>query len=260
MGRRMCVLLCAALLLCVSCFQIDEEINVDKDMKGTANFKMVMDLEPMILIMATMGRQMEGKEGPPTKEELDGIRADLLKKTGEDPPESPSLEEMKEGMPEGVTPLAAEVKQEGLKIVSSFSFGFDDLSKLASVDLSPAEQTDQPEDPMSGSLLDSPFKGLEVSEKGDVITIRTRPQDPTTKVKEQAEANGPSDPETEKMMREAFKDLRFTFRINAPFKAISHNATRTEGNTLIWEYDLARMEKLSDDPEGAKPMEVKFKR
>ena len=117
-----------------------------------------------------------------------------------------------------------------------------------------------PTDPMAGSLIDSPFDNLEVTEKGKILTVRMKPQDPTTKVKEQAESQGPSDPETEKMMQEAFKDLRFTFRITAPFKVASHNATRKEGDTLVWEYDLAKMQQLRDDAASAKPMEVSYRR
>jgi len=39
--------------------------------------------------------------------------------------------------------------------------------------------------------------------------------------------------------------MRVSYRITAPFTIVSHNATRKQGNTLIWEFDMARFEELS---------------
>jgi hypothetical protein len=47
------------------------------------------------------------------------------------------------------------------------------------------------------------------------------------------------------MMNDAFKNLRVAWKITAPFEVISSNATRKEGNTLIWEYDFAGLQKLA---------------
>src|SRR5256885_791770 len=87
--------------------------------------------------------------------------------------------------------------------------------------------------------IDTPFEGLELVEKGDTITIRTKPQNPTEKVQEEAAGGGgpKMDADTEKMMKDAFSKMRVTYRITAPFKIVSHNGTRQEGQTLIWEYN-----------------------
>ena len=53
-----------------------------------------------------------------------------------------------------------------------------------------------------------------------------------------------------KQMEALFKGLRVAFKITAPFEVVEHNAHRKTGNTLIWEYDLATMQKLT--PEQAK--------
>ena len=39
--------------------------------------------------------------------------------------------------------------------------------------------------------------------------------------------------------------MRVAYRITAPFTVVSHNASRREGNTLIWEYDLESFEKMA---------------
>ena len=99
----------------------------------------------------------------------------------------------------------------------------------------------------AASNPDTPFEGLELIEKGDTITIRTKPQNPTEKVQDEAkEGGGPKmDADTEKMMKDAFSKMRVTYRITAPFKIVSHNATRQEGQTLIWEYNFAKFEEMS---------------
>src|SRR5262249_57390980 len=83
-------------------------------------------------------------------------------------------------------------------------------------------------------------------DKDATITIRTRPQNPTEKVKEQTAASGAPkiDPETEKMIKDAFSKLRVTYRITAPFKVVSSTAMRQEGQTLVWEYNLEKFEQM----------------
>ena len=53
-----------------SCFEIDQELKLKKDLSGTAKLGMKADLQPMIVIMAAMARAFGGKEGPPTKAEI----------------------------------------------------------------------------------------------------------------------------------------------------------------------------------------------
>jgi hypothetical protein len=80
---------------------------------------------------------------------------------------------------------------------------------------------------------------------GNLLTIRTKPINPTEKVKQEA-SNGPKlDPGTEKMVKDALGKLRVTYRITAPFQVVSHNATRREGQTLVWEYDLSKLEAMA---------------
>ena len=51
--------------------------------------------------------------------------------------------------------------------------------------------------------------------------------------------------ELEKVVKDAFSKMRVSYRITAPFTVVSHNATRREGNTLIWDYDMAAFEKMA---------------
>ncbi len=66
-------------------------------------------------------------------------------------------------------------------------------------------------------------------------------------------------PDMKKQMEEAFKGLRIAWKIQAPFEVIEHNATRKEGNTLIWEYTLDTFEKMKPG-ETPPPIRVKYKK
>jgi hypothetical protein len=94
-------------------------------------------------------------------------------------------------------------------------------------------------------VIDSPFEGLELSESGDTITLRSKPQNPAAAVQEQASDAPKLDAATEKLVRDAFSKMRVVYRITAPFEVVSSNATRREGNTLVWEYNLETFERMA---------------
>ena len=231
-------------LMCVftlGCFEIEQSIELDRDMSGTADLKMGVDFEPMILIMATMQRQMEGKEGPPTEEDLAKAREDFKSQNESADDDMPTIEEANEELPEGIRLLDMDVKEDDLSVRTHFKFAFDELRKL--VDLQLPSKNDEGEE--SEGVMNSPFENLELVDEGNTFTIRTKPSNPAESVEKQIEDQGaPPDPEMEKMMEDAFKNLRFAWKIKAPFEVVSHNATRVEGDTLIWEYDIERFKKM----------------
>jgi hypothetical protein len=204
----------------------------------------------MVVIMAQMGREMEGKKGPIPPEELEKAKAEFrasakknAAKTDKAANEAPKKEDVEKGLPPGVKLLDFKATERDFGVATDFKFAFDRVNHLIGVKL-PGSKSD---DPTKKSVVDTPFEGLEVIEKGDTITIRTKPQNPTEKVQEEAkEGGGPKmDADTEKMIKDAFSKMRVTYRITAPFKIVSHNATRQEGQTLIWEYNMAKFEEMS---------------
>jgi hypothetical protein len=231
-----------SMVLLAGCFEVDEAINLNKDLSGTAEFHLGVDLEPMIVVMAQFGREMEGKKGPITAEELAKAKAEFKKSAKkEEKKGEPSKADIEKSLPEGVKLISFGTKEREFGMDTSFKLGFDKISKLVGVKL---PSKGEGGDPTKKNAIDSPFEGLELSEKGDTITIRTKPQNPTDMVKEQAADAPKLDAATEKMVKDAFGKMRVSYRITAPFTVVSHNATRKEGNTLIWEYDMAAFEKM----------------
>lgn len=230
-------------LFATGCFEIEQTIDLKKDLSGTADFKIGVDMEPMILIMAKAQKSMGGDESPLTAAEIEKARVDFRKNakrtssTTEDPRAS-----AEKGLPPGVKLLDAAVTEREFGMTTALKFAFDRLGSLVGVKVGSGENGD----PTKKAVIDSPFEGLEVSETPTTITIRTKPQNPAEEVRADAKEQAPEiDPETEKLMNDAFKSLRVAWKITAPFEVVSHNATRVEGKTLIWEYDLERFQKLA---------------
>lgn len=246
-----------SVVLLAGCFEIDHSINLQQDLSGTADFHLGVDMEPMVVVMAQFAREMEGKKGPITEAELAKARADFKnssKKT--ESGKKPSRAEIEESLPEGVKLLDFKVLEKDFGVATDFKFGFDRVNRLVGVKL-PSKGGG---DPTQKNVIDSPFEGLELVEKGNLLTIRTKPQNPTEAVQKEAQGAPKLDAATEKLIRDAFGKMRVTYRITAPFTIVSHNATRRQGNTLIWEYDLERFEKMSAKAADDLGVTVTYKR
>ena len=233
-----------SLVLLAGCFEIEQSIDLKKDLSGTADFHLGVDLEPMVVVMAQFAREMEGKSGPITAEELAKAKADFKKNAKKSESKEPSRADIAKELPEGITLLDYKVKEREFGMDSNFKFGFEKLSQLVGVKLPSKKDADSPADK---NVIDSPFEGLELSESGNTFTIRSKAQNPVDSVKEEAGEGPKMDAATEKMIKDAFSKLRVAYRITAPFEVVSHNATRREGNTLIWEYDMAAFEKAEKE-------------
>jgi hypothetical protein len=238
----------AALLLLASapfvtgCFDIEQTLTLERNLSGKAGFSMKVDMEPMVPFMAQMKRSMEGKEGPPTAAELAAGRKEMLasSKTTTTGDFDKEKKEFEKSLPRGVTLLDASVKDDGLRMAVSMTFGFDQVSKLSAIKMQKKDgNAAGPATP-----ADSPFDGLLVKDEGATILVTSKPQNPMAEAKEQAPSG---DPAMEKQIMDLFKGLRVAFKITAPFAIVEHNAHRKEGNTLIWEFNLESFSKLTPE-------------
>jgi hypothetical protein len=66
-------------LFATGCFEVEQSINLNRDMSGTANFKLGIDMEPMVIIMAKVQKEMGGDKSPLTKAEIAAAKADFKK-------------------------------------------------------------------------------------------------------------------------------------------------------------------------------------
>ena len=239
------------------CFDVEQTMTLQKDLSGKAAFSMTVNMEPMVLFMLRMQREMAGQKGEPTAAEIEKAKQDFLasKTTKEDPEKQKA--EVEKNLPPGVKLLESSIKDEGLKMTVHFVFGFDHVSKLAQIQLSSKGAEDQ-QQPGEKNPFDQPFSGLQVKDEGKTLLLTTEAINPAAEQKEETAGMNLS-PEEKKQMEDAFKDLRVAYKIEAPFEVLEDNATRKEGHTLIWEYNLKTMEKMTPE-QLAHGVRVRFKK
>jgi hypothetical protein len=245
-------LLVPAFLL-TGCFDIEQSLTLNKDLSGKAGFRMGIDFEPMVMIMLQMQRSMEGKKGAPTAEEIAKAKKEFLEqqKSKDEKPEI-DRKALEANLPAGVTLVDETVKQDGMKVLTNIVFGFSDPSKLSLINF-PKKEGEQSNDK---SVINKPFDGLEIKDEGKTILITSKPANPVSRVDEGVKKAGAGDDnkELDAMMKDAMKGLRVAVRIEAPFKVVESNATRKDGNALLWEYTLDSFEKMQK--EGTKDLRV----
>jgi hypothetical protein len=249
-------------LLLAGCFDIEQTLTLEKNMSGKAGFAMKFDMEPMVAFMAGMKRGMEGKEGPPTAEEIAAVRQEMLA-SSKSQMKVPPKEEMAKKLPKGVTLLDSKIQEDGLKFGMNMLFGFDHVSKLQEIDLktpepAEAQEAAPPGAPQGPNPMESPFGGLQFKDEGDTFLVTSPTENPLAEQKEQASQMELS-PEEKKQVEDLLGKLRVAFKITAPFQVVEHNAHRKEGNTLIWEYDLESFEKMKPE-ELAQGVRVRYKK
>lgn len=236
-------------LLTAGCFQIEQHITLDRDLSGTADFMMAMDMEAMVPMMASMSRAFSGEPGPPTEADLEQARRELRQSMEADLEEEgpPDLDEIRRDLPGGVRLLDAEFTHEDLLTRTAFNFAFDDLHALTEMSFSEegeGEKGGMREESEDDDPTESPFGNLEVIDEGGTLVIRS--VNPVAEVGEQQQEMGMGGmmEGMGEAMGEMFRGMRVVFSLEAPFDVVEHNASRVEGDRLIWEYD-------DDDFEGA---------
>ena len=230
----------AAAALLGGCFDVEQSVSLGRDLSGTASFRMTVDLEPMIVLMAGMQHAMSGKEGDPTPQEVAEARRSFLdKRKGEDPAKSKQevaeqKEKLAKTLPPGVKLLAGDVDEQGTRIVARFQFGFDDVRKLAQIKLPEKGGEGQP----GKNPYEDPFSTMKVVDEGSTLLVTIGGGNPAARLQDQAAKGGggpDASPEMAKAFESAFKNARFAFRLDTPFEVVETNATRRDGRALVWE-------------------------
>ena len=267
MGRKVGVLLgLVGCLLLSGCFDVEQSLVLNKDLSGTAGFRMAVNFEPMVLMMMRMQRQMAGKEGEPTAAEIAQAKEEFLASKKSEPQPSPEAAkaDLEKSLPPGVKLLDSDFKDEGLRLQAHFKFGFDNLHSLQQIKLSKDKKDESaegkdgaPPKPGGKNPFDTPFGDLQITDEGKTLLLTTKPTDPMAEQTEQM--GGDMTPEMKKQMEDAFKGLRVAWKIETPFEVLESNATRREGKTLIWEYDLKTFETMTPQ-QRAEGIRLKLKK
>jgi len=214
------------------CMQFDYGITLEEDLSGTADVDLAIDLDRVAYMSAYIQNAFSGEGGEPTAEQIEEAREEILAEVDED--EDFSVESMRAeiepDLPDGVELVDANVNRKELLTTVKMRFAFDHVDKLKEIRL---DDDDEGED--SGAPVDAqPFENLEIIEDGDRIIIRSEPINPMQEIDGMGEMPFVSDEMIEKLLQ----GFGVTFSITSPFTVEEHNATRKDGKTLVWEFNL----------------------
>lgn len=246
------------------CLEVEQGIALQPDLSGTATVRFQMDMNGMIPFIAKMQREMQGKQGEPTAEELAEVRKQILEKqqadqAQEDAEFAEKRKQLEASLPAGIKLEAFEVSREELKVGVRMAFAFDHVSKLPSLELPAEKEGDEgaPPGAPSEERMKKPFENLVVEETADQVTLRFEPTNPLAEEKP-ADAQGQGEgemggamPGMEEMVKEMTKALRVSFSVTTPLAVAESNETKKDGQTLTWTFDRDTLEKLSKDDAGA---------
>ena len=226
------------------CFDVEEKIVLDKDLSGTASVQVTVDFEPVAYFWAVMGKQLREEPGGPSVAELERAKWLMLHDLGEDGGffTEGFANAMNGPLPEGVWRLEADSSREELKEHFKVRFGFDHVAKLAEVVLALGENGELDRD----NPVERPLGGLRIVDEGETLLITHEPFDlDTAEQWPQSDESSSEQGEFSEYFAAAASEAmlgvrmkaRYVFTIEAPFEIVEHNATRVEGDVLIWEYD-----------------------
>lgn len=225
------VLFAGAAMFAAGCMQFEYGVTLEEDLSGTADVDIAIDLDRVAYMAAFVQNAFTGEGGEPSEEQIKEAREEILAEMDEDEDfsEASLRAEIEPDLPAGVTLVYAKADRQDLLTRMKIRFDFDHVDKLKEIRLDTDDQGD------GGTPVDSePFEDLEIIEEGDYIIVRSQPVNPMEELDEMEDMPWVSDEMVEKLL----EGFGVTFSVTSPFKVEEHNATRKEGNKLIWEFNL----------------------
>ena len=245
--------LAGALALCLpfvsACFDIEQAVKLNKDLSGEAGVSIRMNMEPIALVLLGMQGETSGRSGDPAARIRGRAGSRRTWTTHRFPPRAL----IEHNLPPGVKLLDTEISDEDMGMSGRFSVAFDNVSKLSQIRVPEA----------AGMVKDvkTPFERpfpFDIKDEGSTLLLTMEPMDPMGNQKPQTEEMM-LPPVLQQQMDAAFAGRRIAFRLETPLSVVEHNATRTAGRTLYWDYDPKTLEKMTPE-QRAQGVRVRLKK
>ena len=191
-------LFAAILALCLpffACFDVEPALKLQKDMSGEVGCSMTIDMEPMVMFMLKMQREMSDQKGEPTAAEIEKAKKEFLA-SGKTKwtTDMAKKDEIEKSLPPGVKLLSRSVKDDGFKITARFN-----LPSIMCRNW-PRSAGGKDKAPQTGppNPFDHPFPGLKIKDEGSTILMTMEATNPAAEQKAQSVpdehvAGGPED-------------------------------------------------------------------
>ena len=242
MGPRFLLFVAAWLAILTGCFQLEQTVKLERNLSGHAAFRLVIDFEPMVYSLAVSMKALGGDDSPLTEAEYAQAKDEFLK---DKPSQKLSKKSIRAGMkkkplPDGIRLIDATVADEGLKVDVKLDFAFDHLSRLGQLELGAEEEEE-------AKMLNQPFDGLHVEDRGDSWLVRTVvnkvEQPPILGADEAAEGSGNS---IEQSIDRILDSMHYKWEIEVPTQILEHNAKEVHGQRLVWIWKGEDMDQLEN--------------
>jgi len=210
------------------CMQFEYGITLEDDLSGTADVDIAIDLDRVAYMGAYLENSFSGEGGEPTAEQIQESREQILQEMDEDEDfsEESLRAEIEPDLPDGVTLLSAKVDRDELLTTMNVRFAFDHVDQLKDIHLDDEDQADG-----GPAVSTDPFENLQITQQGDEIVIRSEPINPMDEMDDQPWLS-------DELVDKLLEGFSVTFKITSPFDVEEHNATRREGKTLVWVFNL----------------------
>ncbi|RME83673.1 MAG: hypothetical protein D6785_06445, partial [Planctomycetota bacterium] len=174
------------------------------------------------------------------------IKKEMLKsfrKGGMKLPSLDKIKDVKQSLPNGIHLQHIRFIQEENRLIMSIGLRFRHVKDLKNCDFGSILSMPKPQQKGGMSMnmkQDTPGEKplpFEVQRKNGEILLLTPLKESQTKSANQLKMMPPQ-------MKSLFQSMVFRFQIKAPFPVLEHNGHKKEGNTIIWNYTLDKLEKL----------------
>lgn len=231
------VVLCAPFVS--ACFNVEQRVKLNRDLSGEAAFAATMNLEPMAVALLTAQREMSGRAGDGAAKDLQDLLTSGQTRGTRRFPAKALLERM---LPAGVRLLDSAVTQEGPAVSARFNFGFENVTALARIQMPPSGDAG----PLQRKALEHPFP-FDIRDEGSTLLLTIDGGHAGVEQKtSMTDVNLP--PVLHAKLEDVFKGARGVFRLETPLEVVEHNATKRDGQVLLWEYDLNSLDRTKPQP------------
>jgi hypothetical protein len=243
----------STLALCLplvsGCFNVEQALRLNANLSGEAGFSVKMNMEPLAAVLLGLQREMSGQRGDAAALAAEREGKGRTWRTQRFPPRAV----IERNLPPGVKLLGTSISDEGLGMGGQINLAFDDVSKLSQIRV--------PE-PTGGGVDDkTPFEQpfpFEIKDDGSTVLLTMAIVDPLGHQKVVAD-DMKLPAALQQQVEAAFNARRIGFTLTTPLAVVEHNATRTDGQTLHWEYDVKALEKMTAE-QRAQGVRVRLKK
>jgi hypothetical protein len=223
------ILIAGIAWLAAGCMQFEYGITLEDDLSGTADLDVEVDLERVAYMSAYIQNAFAGESGEPTAEQIEAAREEVLQEfhNEEDFSEEALREEIEPDLPEGVTLVSAMVVRDELLTTINMKLAFEHVDQLKDLKLGEEEEDDDE----GGPIQTEPFDDLEIIDEGDYVIIRMDPIDPSEEMEDIPWVS-------DEMLVKLVEGFGVTFKVTSSFDVEEHNATKKDGETLIWKFNF----------------------